>query len=585
MIPVIQLDPSTLSLWCDTTLIAAGPDGETLAEVVRKAVVGDDAVVGDIKALSDLSLATRAAHLVSCVWHEKRHFFDLMLSNYGAYRVREYFSLYLNMQVLAAECLHKKTPFVFPLDAASDPVRLDALQVNAVGENLKRQATNARDRKRQLANDRKPYKTSIGFVECGGEAQLEALAYFTQITAIQELFGTDLSKSVQNELQINDSDISRLDQKYRWILIVARGAGLIPKHSNGIEVVNTDLLSAILLAALCCRKHGQEGIWGANHAPFMPQSRLPGLLTVFENKGSEFRNASPTAIWHAVNQAARQLWGRTVTEEIDADYQEEGNYIQKYRRAGYHIPEGILASLEDYHRLRGDLIELLRKEPEQVVSLNSFVKRVLPRVDPIPIFAFPSGRTHELGEGDRGILGYSHAWPSGERYQWWWATSPVRERGNLQESLFSLEAHDHWLILVEQFAPLAKLMMNGYSHRIMLGPELVYAHAKLTNAGYKVVFDPLFSIPPEVRDKPFGDAGFYWNLTRLLEAHCDLCYATISHGGGYALSPWIFRSKENREIAIRLHGNGEKGESRWLADWSIWIVCEACRDLNFPSSS
>src|SRR5688572_5203261 len=148
MIPVVQLDPATLSLWLDVSLISGGPHGHKLSELTQRAAFGENnEVIEEIRALPDRKLASRAAHLVSCLWHEKRHFLDLLLTNYGALRVRHYFALYMNMSGILSRCTKGKSPLVCPLDVACDPFRLKMLDVGAVDPVLVQQAGRSEERR------------------------------------------------------------------------------------------------------------------------------------------------------------------------------------------------------------------------------------------------------------------------------------------------------------------------------------------------------------------------------------------------------------------------------------------------------
>ena len=570
MIPVLQLDPATLTLWCDTTLIASGPNGKALANLVKKAVLGAPTVVEDFRTIDDSVTKGRAANLISCVWHEKRHFIDLLLSNYGAFRIREYFKLYMNIPHLLHEAIKGEHSLVFPLDVACDPFRMKLLGVDTVGKNLKRQANNFRQHKRMLTDDRRVLEfPSVGAIETGGEALLEAFAYLTQITVLQELVGYDAAAIAQNDMQASDPDIQRLDQKYRWVLVAARGAGLLPhsKISDGIEELKPDILSAIMLAALACRKWGQEQANGSHMSGY----RLVELFEKLKGRGVEFQHVTPDVLWEEVNKAAKKLWGRTVVEEIDVDYDHEEKFVESFRNAGYDVSDVARVCLEDYHHLRGRLITLLKEEPESFVSVNSFVHKILPLANPVPIFAYPSGKEIPLKDEWKNVLGVSDTDSNGNTVGWSWAITP-KDHNAIQDYHLAVTRPDCWLSLTKELTPVAKLMMNGFSHRTMLGPELIIDEQKLADSGCKYVIDPLFRLPPD-----FNNAEFFWRITRLAEAYCDLCRSIIHKGGGFVHSPWIWRaSAKNEEIATELLGGGKIGHHRFFREWAAWLICEEC---------
>jgi hypothetical protein len=60
--------------------------------------------------------ARRCAHFASSVWHEKRHFLDFLLTNYGAFRIRQFFEIYRNLPVLFNQTGDSKR-ILLPLDS------------------------------------------------------------------------------------------------------------------------------------------------------------------------------------------------------------------------------------------------------------------------------------------------------------------------------------------------------------------------------------------------------------------------------------------------------------------------------------
>src|SRR3954469_836006 len=101
MIPTVQFDPATLAIWTTT-----GTLPEDIAEVAARAMSaaahGND-ILPIVAELPDDDLRHRIIWLASCVWHEKRHFFDFCLTNYGARRFRDLFILGANAWPLVAE--------------------------------------------------------------------------------------------------------------------------------------------------------------------------------------------------------------------------------------------------------------------------------------------------------------------------------------------------------------------------------------------------------------------------------------------------------------------------------------------------
>src|SRR6266536_1549633 len=200
MIPVVQLDPASLSLWYDPEMVNQAEGAKYVAEAVRDAIFGDlEGAVSIVGKTPDAKTATCAVHLVSSVWHEYRHFLDLVLTNYGAFRLRLFTSLYVNMDIVFNELISLGERLFCPIDVYLDPVRAQALGIQSKSDALRAVAANIATRKEWLRDDLGMIQSTKGLMATGGEAQLEALAYFCQIAAVQEIFGPAISTAVQND--------------------------------------------------------------------------------------------------------------------------------------------------------------------------------------------------------------------------------------------------------------------------------------------------------------------------------------------------------------------------------------------------
>jgi hypothetical protein len=91
----------------------------------------------------------------------------------------------------------------------------------------------------------------------------------------------------------------------------------------------------------------------------------------------------------------------------------------------------------------------------------------------------------EPPEGYRRLFGYDHPVKESEKrpyMKWWWACSPdltiKNSRGPRQRingSALKFKNPHAWYSVMEWFAPISKLLMNGRQIRTMLGPELFFA--------------------------------------------------------------------------------------------------------------
>lgn len=567
MIPAVQLDPASLTLWYSPEIISQSPHRELLADSVWRAMRGD--MVGVLESVEQgkqEGCGVRCAHLASAVWHEQRHFLDLILTNQGAFRVRQFLSLYANLEQLLAEAQRSGETLICPITVYADPVRAAAHGVEAPPESvLGRVAKDVRQRSRMIAEDRATVTLPFGTIEFGGEAQLEALAYFNQFVALDHYVGRELSLAVQEDLPGGSVGL-----RYRWAANLGAALGLGRVRQLGDQLVELDVtrISAIMYGSLASRRWGQEQTHhsGGSSSGF-PGARLAGFIEEF--RGSGETDAPADEHWHAVNEAAERLWGRSAIDEMLVDYKLEETWVQTITESE-GTPGSIRDVVLDFHALRGALLQVLQDDPIAVLDPLGYATALLPRVRPIPIVATPSGMAPPLGSDLTQVFGYDGGSPDGED-TWIWATTPNDWDDPGQASLIA-KARPQWLNMVSYFAPLAKLLMNGRRHRTMLGPELAMAMAQLDSAGIEFRVDPLFDAPREP-----ADAALLFHLNGQQRAVCDYCHADIEAPGGHLLSPWVFR----RNTAIADHikqalGGGTRGDRRFRRDWSAWLVCEDC---------
>src|SRR3954447_11582302 len=116
MIPILQFDPATLTLWYDTQLLASARSSREVGLALHYALDGrEDWLKCLIRQQTDPWTRTRCATVASAVWHEKRHFLDFVLTNYGAMRVRQFFQCYINTRAFLGK-VADSGPVLLPLD-------------------------------------------------------------------------------------------------------------------------------------------------------------------------------------------------------------------------------------------------------------------------------------------------------------------------------------------------------------------------------------------------------------------------------------------------------------------------------------
>ena len=356
MIPILQFDPATLTLWYDTQLLAISRASREVGLALHYAVDGrDDWLKCLVRQQGDAWTRTRCATVASAVWHEKRHFLDFLLTNYGAMRVRQFFQCYLNTRVFLQKVM-ENGPVLLPLDRNLVASRCKMMGVSFTDPDLVRIAEWIRDSKGALLNDRRPLVRRGTSYEVGGEAMLESIAYHVQVGKTHRVFGADLSAGVQRD----NLEHATIANKYKWAYTLFINTGLMKfEHRGGhgdspMMLLHDGPLIPILYAALAGRYHKQAQTLSTFVYSAHPAERLTSLIAYFDEHKISLADLTIRGAWDCVNEACKQLFERTVLEEIDADYEKEQELIARFREAS--IDEFVTSAYEDFHRLRGRLI-------------------------------------------------------------------------------------------------------------------------------------------------------------------------------------------------------------------------------------
>jgi hypothetical protein len=560
MIPIFSFDLSTMSMWFDPTMISQHPDREYLSEILNAGMMGDLQDAVNITVRKDKAPATQAwgIDLLSCVWHEQRHFFDFVLTNYGAFRFRQFLEIYINAGALLRGTSENNTPLIFPIDAVLDPVRMQILGAASLPE-FELLATAVSKRKKISVIDRQTVPIDGLPYELGGEAQFEALAYLTQIVGIQEYFGGEVSFQVQEMVP----DHIRKNQKYNWFIKIGQHFGLISGTNAGTarSVVNLGPMLPLIYAGLFTR-HWEKEEDDEVYSHDLPSYRLPFLIQEIMKDRDAYLRLDLQGQWDYVNGLCRQHWGKTVLEELEADLQKEKSHLEQLKAQDNY--DEVRRIFEDYHALRSLLFGIFKADPLAIIDPLRFAREILPLVRPRTVIAYPHGVDEPLPGLER-AFGYAEG-----KHKWGWAYVP--EKWYTRQDCLTLEEHDAWGHIISEFAPLAKMLINGRKHKTMLGPELLVAEQMLRSAEVPILFDPLFKFPVEK-----NAMSSYYHLTKREEAVCDLCKMPVRKPEGFLLAPWWFRySARNASVAITAYNGGEEGKYRFLRDWSHWVVCDNC---------
>ena len=224
MLPIIQFDPATMSLWYDVELISGADSSGTIADLIPSAIRGDAIEVSDrFSDIHDSKLRGRALQIVSAFWHEKRHFLDFVATNYGSFRFRQFLEVYTNLAPVI-QIAKDRGRLCCPLEIYDDPVRAALMDISDFPSDLVAIAKMLARRRKMVEYDRQRENTRFGPMEIGGEAQLEALAFMAQSRFITLFFREQGARDFRDSLY----NVENFSDKYFIIVEAAARLGLLP---------------------------------------------------------------------------------------------------------------------------------------------------------------------------------------------------------------------------------------------------------------------------------------------------------------------------------------------------------------------
>ena len=168
MIPILQFDPSSLSIWYDTHLINRMRGGQDIGLTLDLALRSQLAALRThIENVKDDWVKTRCATVATAVWHEKRHFLDFILTNYGAFRLRQFFSLYYNIYPIL-KFAEDSGELLVPLQSYTDNLFCKHMNIKPPTKEIFSLANEIRNRKVMIRDDRQLMQSRFGSIELGG---------------------------------------------------------------------------------------------------------------------------------------------------------------------------------------------------------------------------------------------------------------------------------------------------------------------------------------------------------------------------------------------------------------------------------
>jgi hypothetical protein len=570
VIPFATLDPASLAMWLDTSIVTIHPAGREIGTALARELLGErQEAIRACQQIERPEDRARAFYLLSCVWHEKRHFLDLVLTNAGARRFREYVQIYANLAPVINEFIKDGKPVPCPLDVILDDVRSAVMGVDGAGPSARALAGAVQRVREGLDLEDKTIANGGRQYTVGADAQFESLAHTMQWAAMQDIAGPDAL--VLARKQFGDSVFS--NRRYRWFEELLHPKGLVPTKeiAPGAHVADMTLQGPLLMASLAVRRFRPEAKggkvefgWAASRFVLIVQWLVEHRIRL------DFYQLTIADAWALVNKACGELFGSDVFTEIEEDYAGQERLFSSVWNEPT-VPDYVKAIIRDYHALRRRLIDHFKADPVSVLDPGTFVKRLLPRLDPMPILARPHG---ELGEPEapmQRLMGYVDPGPPTPESRWWWAAFPSTWPP-VAPGQFSFRDKDAWATCVNELAPLAKMLLGGRDFKHGMGIELGFSEQRLAAGDVHLTVEAAHRFPRQV-----DEIASYWQLAGTDSAVCDFCRSRIPRPTGHCLTPWLFRiSTENFKLMQRMYGDGERGRLKALRDWSWWVVCDAC---------
>ncbi len=563
---ILQLDPASLGLW-----FGLRGSGDQNADRVRL-LAANAALRGDAgqvaQAVSECeteSRARRSAAIASTMWHECRHFADIALTNFGAFKIRRYLTVYANIGKLASGLAQSGKLHCPVTDYMSDVTRL-IYGLKEPDEDVMALLRDIAGRSRMQSEDAAMVPSPMGHISIGGKAQLEAIAYLCQSASIGKAIGLDAALNTVSDVPDPDT----LKSNYGWVAAL-ESLGLIHGFTVGenFGIISGEPLVPLLFASLCTRHWGQPQVETEYGGMGFPAGRL---ATLAQKLGPKWRRSWPdwSDAWNQVNDVSESIWGRSAIGELEEDIRIFGGYVEELTA---HMGEESAPArwASDLYKLRVALLSLLRESPRVLLHLEE--APTLTGLLNVPfIAAAPHGKDYPLPAGYERLSGFS---TPGERPDsgWWWAAARRFDQSGTGLGLTDFNA---WAAIAADYAPTAKLLLQGRRHRIMLGPELMSAEQRIRATGTDLQFNPAFAVPGES-----NDLAIFWHFSESDTLICDFCRSAVERPRGAIISEWAFRvSRELAGVAIGGYGDGdeEAGNRRFVRDWSAWFACPACQE-------
>lgn len=537
MITFATFDPATVSIWRDISFLRDHPEQDLLNRTFNAAFDGKGSDVKEIVDSADPAQKLLCFDVAGAVWHEKRHYVDMMLTNYGSQRRRLFFEIFPLIHACIEEA-KELGELLLPIDLYANPVARRILGIKSSAPGID-QAARTVARRKKFFSDENYIFPELGRA-VGGDAMIESLGAMCEELNQHAIFGTEAFEAwlVARKYSARQNPMYNLS---RFL-----PSNLLPEIVPG-KVVNIVFATALFYASLMGRTWGRVDDPTVKMSTGRPSLRLDRLITEFEGKLPA--KISTEGAWELVNEACRRIWGRTAVEELDLDCEAEEMFIE-----GMDPNSDVGELARDIYSVRLKLVGHFKRSPELFLSFVQSAEILLPIISP-PLIEFDPTGPAEHKKRNHVYRGANDLWPGG----FTWASV----RGDMTEAYLSVNRH---------YVPLARLFLNGQRENLRAGGELDLADLTLRMSGVQVRYAASHSVPNDI-----DETEMFFRLAPSAGRPCRFCSRLIQAKEGRLLSTYNVRgSPVVRQKAAERLGGKYTGVLELFRDWSPWLACSQC---------
>ncbi|MEM9436110.1 MAG: hypothetical protein AAGA15_03645 [Pseudomonadota bacterium] len=570
MIPIVQFDPASMTVW--TTVSGFPAKHRADLNSIYRAVIGGTKLKIAVGAyLEDEGYAHEAIVMASNIMHEKRHFFDTLLTNCGARSFRSLFQFAWNFPQLAGHAVLSEEPILLPVEHYACPVQRALYGLGEPPPDIVELARRARNYKAMTRRMQQALSNEKASLELGETGQLEGLAVATQMMQMQHEIGPQASLTfTETELAKHEAGSS-----YRSIEAMALALGSSVQVREGLTVINPNLASAIFIAGL-------NGRFFTGSATAEPALSDPGerMAQVMLKLGREDRyGLSDAAAMDLVDGVCRDIWGKTPLEEAFLDLEGMKRFLDRARLA----PRGdqaLVRVFEDFIELREKILNRLKTEGMALALPNYFAKSWADEIVPLQVEVEAGG----IKDGPDGTKRFTkddicfgqEFFAEGQEDPVAMVTWGLLNRSARSKGTYRFAHSDDWKAMVMTYAPRARAMLNGLRYRRMQANEIDIEIAKLEYGGLSFAIDPMFAGPGAISlTSRRAQAQAILRLTNRDEAVCDISGKALGFEDVALALPSEVRRSPFKEAALAQIGDAYSLEYMHRVDWSDMIVDQA----------